>query len=1198
MTACASCHWHAGADARAKSQLAPGHDNVYQRLATGPGGVNYEVNSGDFPFTERADPNDHDTPIVRSINDRLTSSGIQHRVFTGVTPGQGHEDGVVVQDPPFNLNGSNVGRVEPRNTPTIINAIFNVRSFWDGRAQEKFNGVNNWGDLDSSARVLEKDANGNLVWTSVLLDHAALASQAVGPALSDFEMSYQGKSFPELGRKMLSAAPLKDQFIDPTDVHFGSMSAYPARGMQPGVTYADMVAAAFHDKWHGGSGTVNGNTHMEQNFSLYWGIAILCYESQLVSDDAPFDRFMRGDPSAMTAEQLEGMRLFNSGGAACSVCHFGSEFAGATWSHVNQFGAVERMATLGSIATDSLGFTTLPDFTQNVLSYDPRGAQIQILSPSGGLVAMGNVPGSQGNCAPEDLDVLLQLGPAAPVMPPPSFLVDAVFDVLVNARSRGQQLPNGLCHVDLRVTMKWGASSPLPAGDYPVVVNGAQVGVLHMGAPTADGVYDLGYYNIGVRPTQEDIGAGGHSPFGPLAITERLKIGDPTVQQWMPVGGVHSNDRTLSGGTFKTPSLRNLALTGPYFHNGGTATLEQVVQFYARGADFAENNALDLDEAVDGVGSIRGKPVKQAAMVAFLRDALLDDRVARRAGVFCTPSLPLNDGYDGNEVFVVDNGLGEADATINELPQTGAAGGAAFRPFANMLGGGVNVLHEANLFVQESLVEGCGPWSVPTDFFREIRVNLTNQPTAPVSLAVSVSDSTEISVQPAQLVFDATNWFHPQVIRVSGLADAEVDGTQSATVQIAPSTSADSRYVGLGAKNIPITVQDTTPLANQIFVDGASTAAYPNGSAAHPFRTIADALGCAPKGVLVIVAPGTYHENVLVQGRDLVIEGWGATIDGGLQGPCVTVFGAQTQGTVLRGLTLVNGGGQNSQAGALFVSDSTSVTVDACVLSDSQAQQGGGVFVRNSSHLSLVDALVERNSAQQRGGGLFIDGGSLSLVNSIVWDNITQGEGGGIALQNMARLDVDGALVHYNQAFQRGGGIVLNGGVSNIYNLSVSFNTASQGAGGMLAMNSASVVARGFKLTNNTAQNGIGGLFIDGGTLDLANATLASNSAEELWLMNNVAFTLANSIAWNDGSGAAIGSYSQQSLPAQVHHSIVDSNRLTASGFPTSDPLFDGSSWGNHNVALGSAADDGGDPASADPDGSRCDMGAHQIVGN
>ena len=80
----------------------------------------------------------------------------------------------------------------------------------------------------------------------------------------------------------------------------------------------------------------------------------------------------------------------------------------------------------------------------------------------------------------------------------------------------------------------------------------------------------------------------------------------------------------IVNGTFKTPSLRNISLTGPYFHNGGAATLEQVIQFYARGADFAEVNSPDLDEDVDGVGSIRNKPAKQAALVAFLRDALLD----------------------------------------------------------------------------------------------------------------------------------------------------------------------------------------------------------------------------------------------------------------------------------------------------------------------------------------------------------------------------------------------------------------------------------------------------------------------------------------------------------------------------------------------------------------------------------------------
>ncbi|MFD2272955.1 cytochrome c peroxidase [Undibacterium arcticum] len=30
--------------------------------------------------------------------------------------------------------------MEPRNTPTVINATFNFRNFWDGRANNMFNG--------------------------------------------------------------------------------------------------------------------------------------------------------------------------------------------------------------------------------------------------------------------------------------------------------------------------------------------------------------------------------------------------------------------------------------------------------------------------------------------------------------------------------------------------------------------------------------------------------------------------------------------------------------------------------------------------------------------------------------------------------------------------------------------------------------------------------------------------------------------------------------------------------------------------------------------------------------------------------------------------------------------------------------------------------------------------------------------------
>jgi len=41
--------------------------------------------------------------------------------------------------------------------------------------------------------------------------------------------------------------------------------------------------------------------------------------------------------------------------------------------------------------------------------------------------------------------------------------------------------------------------------------------------------------------------------------------------------------RPQDNGRFKVPSLRNIALTAPYMHDGRFATLEEVVEFYATG---------------------------------------------------------------------------------------------------------------------------------------------------------------------------------------------------------------------------------------------------------------------------------------------------------------------------------------------------------------------------------------------------------------------------------------------------------------------------------------------------------------------------------------------------------------------------------------------------------------------------------------
>jgi cytochrome c peroxidase len=42
-------------------------------------------------------------------------------------------------------------------------------------------------------------------------------------------------------------------------------------------------------------------------------------------------------------------------------------------------------------------------------------------------------------------------------------------------------------------------------------------------------------------------------------------------------------------GAFKTPTLRNVALTGPYMHNGAYTTLAAVIDHYARGGDVLDN---------------------------------------------------------------------------------------------------------------------------------------------------------------------------------------------------------------------------------------------------------------------------------------------------------------------------------------------------------------------------------------------------------------------------------------------------------------------------------------------------------------------------------------------------------------------------------------------------------------------------------
>ena len=65
--------------------------------------------------------------------------------------------------------------------------------------------------------------------------------------------------------------------------------------------------------------------------------AIAAFEGTLLTPNAPFDKYLRGDADALTADQKEGLKLFMDKG--CSTCHAGINIGGQTYA---PFGVVER----------------------------------------------------------------------------------------------------------------------------------------------------------------------------------------------------------------------------------------------------------------------------------------------------------------------------------------------------------------------------------------------------------------------------------------------------------------------------------------------------------------------------------------------------------------------------------------------------------------------------------------------------------------------------------------------------------------------------------------------------------------------------------------------------------------------------------------------------------------------------------------
>ncbi|MBI4871626.1 MAG: VCBS repeat-containing protein [Candidatus Riflebacteria bacterium] len=299
--ACASCHYQAGADIRFKNQADPGlraspSDTTFQKW-----GPNALMRKGDFPVT---------------TNDIAGSQGCVNAIFADVVPGSAVDNWTPATDPSgFLVSSQNTRRVTARNTPPAVNAVFNFNNFWDGRAKNVFNGTTPGGP-GAEAYLLFSNATGTLAQVTVAITNASAASQAVGPPLAD-EMSWAGRTWPDIGKKMLTLTPLAKQKVSPADSVLGALASAD-KGLT--TSYTALIQQAFVPSWWNSAdpAVVGGRTYtqMEANFPLFWGLAIQLYEATLVSDQTPFDT------GALNAQQIRGLTLFN-GKANCRQCHGG-----------------------------------------------------------------------------------------------------------------------------------------------------------------------------------------------------------------------------------------------------------------------------------------------------------------------------------------------------------------------------------------------------------------------------------------------------------------------------------------------------------------------------------------------------------------------------------------------------------------------------------------------------------------------------------------------------------------------------------------------------------------------------------------------------------------------------------------------------------------------------------------------------------
>ena len=209
-----------------------------------------------------------------------------------------------------------------------------------------------------------------------------------------------------------------------------------------------------------------------------------------------------------------------------------------------------------------------------------------------------------------------------------------------------------------------------------------------------------------------------------------------------------------------------------------------------------------------------------------------------------------------------------------------------------------------------------------------------------------------------------------------------------------------------------------------------------DGSEENPFATIQHGVESSSDGDTVLVAAGTYVENINFNGKNIVVtsmEGSEETIIHGNENEerVVTFSGGEDSSAVLNGFTVTNG------YGGIWCSGNSSPVISNNVIKENVGVNGGGISINartenGENNPLVVDNMIINNYAfgigwSGKGGGVYCGQNSEAVFkNNVIANNYAGGQSGGIEfwmsevnlinntiVNNTSDGDYGGIYMHY-----------------------------------------------------------------------------------------------------------------------------------------------------------------------------------------